>query len=83
MIRLRFGLLFAILILGGVSTAHAQTNGEIPQMKESDRAAPIDWGYGPGVKPSQVVKQPPKTGANTSKAGTPQSTTSQSPQGDK
>lgn len=82
---LRYGLLLAILVLGCVSTARAQTDEElqIPQMKETDRAAPIDWGFGPGVKPSQAAKQPAGGSAATPTNGTQQTTTSEPAQGGK
>lgn len=65
MIALCFCL--AIFIGGAAQAADDEaTHGQ----SEKDRAAPIDWGYGPGVKPGQATKTPTggKAKSNTSTA---------------
>ncbi len=72
---LRVGTLLALALLIGGNVAQAQESDSdlVKQMKEDDRAAPIDWGYGPGVKPSQVGKG--NTTGKTAKTTTTTTTT--------
>ena len=67
---LRRGILSLLLVLGFALPALAQTSNDLmKELKETDRPAPIDWGFGPGVRPSQAKKTSPST-AQTSQPPT-------------
>lgn len=47
----------AVLIIAFAVNARAQSLDDAapPIIKEDDRPAPVDWGYGPGVRPYNAV----------------------------
>ena len=64
-------LALCLYFAGTLGTSAQAADDEATQgQSERDRAAPIDWGYGPGVKRSQATKTPTgkKAAANTSTA---------------
>lgn len=67
--NLMLALCFCLAIFVGTA-AQAADDEAMHGQSEQDRAAPIDWGYGPGVKPAQATKSPTgsKAKSNTSTA---------------
>ena len=51
----RCGSCLAVLVAAFAMNAQAQTLGEAapPRIKEDDRPAPVDYGFGPGVRPEK------------------------------
>ena len=63
----RWGTCLAVLVVAFALNARAQTL----DVKEDDRAAPVDWGYGRGVRPDKNRKAVPEMMATPSGAAAP------------
>jgi hypothetical protein len=55
--RICRGSCLAVLVIAFALNARAQTLDDAapPIIKEDDRPAPVDWGYGPGVRPNNAM----------------------------
>ena len=53
--RMCYRSCLAVLVVAFALNARAQTLGEaaLPSIKENDRPAPVDYGFGPGVRPEK------------------------------
>src|SRR5512132_385362 len=53
----RCGSCLAVLGMALAMSARAQSSDEtpVPTIKEDDRPAPVDWGFGPGVRPKDTA----------------------------
>jgi hypothetical protein len=56
--RICRGSCLAVLVIAFALNARAQTLDDAapPIIKEDDRPAPVDWGYGPGVRPNNDMR---------------------------
>ena len=69
----RYGSCVAVLVLAFAMNVRAQTPGEAapPSIKEDDRPAPVDYGFGPGVRSDRNRKAVQEMMAAPSAAAAP------------